>query len=172
VHNIVVAELTWLGRMVNRVIMSTSSLPPKSPTPPTESPKTLGIGCLVVLATFIIVGGIMHMSDAPVPPQPVTNSAPVTTQEQSASYNDLKAPNRPNVVATIKPAEHSSTNAPKDAVVAQIERDYAKAHAQLIRRFSEGERRQIAVELAQAEDKAQVEAEQRYSPEDVMGEST
>lgn len=114
----------------------------------------------------------MHMSDAPVPPQPVTNSAPVTTQEQSASYNDLKAPNRPNVVATIKPAEHSSTNAPKDAVVAQIERDYAKAHAQLIRRFSEGEQRQIAVELAQAEDKAQVEAEQRYSPEDVMGEST
>jgi len=39
--------------------MPRSPLPPKTP-PPAESPRTVGIGCLIVLAMFAVVGAIMH----------------------------------------------------------------------------------------------------------------
>lgn len=95
------------------------------------------------------------------------NTPSAASQEQPSSDSIPK----PISHSTSVPAAKRNVPVPKSAFEIQADAEYAEGHAQLVKRFSEGDRRQIAVELAEAEDRAQVDADAAYAPEDVNGET-
>ena len=88
-----------------------------------ESPKTVGIGFLIIIATGIVVGGIMHFSSDPVSSQPI---APVVTN------SDRGGPAR----------NHQSKPVASKPLASGF-------HSVLDKRYPISERRQLFVQLVQ-----------------------
>ena len=119
-----------------------------------ESLKTVGIGFLIIIATGIVIGGIMHFSSDPASSQP---AVAVGVNHESSN---LAADGQSKPVSSKAPT--ASRIHSVSPYAAKVDREATTASATLDKRYSIGERQQLFDKFTQQQDAVRVEIHSKY----------